>query len=90
MSDSAIYALSTVFGKSGVAVIRISGNEVLHILSKMTDINIATIKPRRAYFCTITKKESSEPLDKAIVLYFKSPHSYTGEDIVEFQFQRLF
>ena len=85
MSDSTIYALSTVFGKSGVAVIRISGNEVLHILSKMTDINIATIKPRRAYFCTITRKESSEPLDKAIVLYFKSPHSYTGEDIAEIQ-----
>ncbi len=85
MSESTIYALSTVFGKSGVAVIRISGKSVLKILSEITDINTKNIKPRYAYLAKITKKSNKELLDKAIVLYFKAPYSYTGEDIAEIQ-----
>ena len=85
MSSSTIYALSTVYGKSGVAVIRISGEEVLNIISQMTDINASTIKPRHAYFTSIRKKTTKELLDKALVLYFKAPHSFTGEDIAEIQ-----
>ena len=85
MSESTIYALSTIFGKSGVAVIRISGTEVLKILSDMTDIDTKNIKPRYAYLAKITKKTNSELLDKAVVLYFKAPYSYTGEDVAEIQ-----
>ena len=80
-----IYALSTVFGKSGVAVIRISGNEVLSIISKITSINVNTIKPRYAYFTDIINPTTKEILDKSLVLYFKAPHSFTGEDILEIQ-----
>ena len=80
-----IYALSTVFGKSGVAVIRISGNEVLSIISKITSINVNTIKPRYAYFTDIINPENNEFLDKSLLLYFKAPHSFTGEDILEIQ-----
>lgn len=85
MSSSTIYALSTVYGKSGVAVIRISGEEVLNIITQMTDINASTIKPRYAYFSAIRKKTTKDLLDKALVLYFKAPHSFTGEDIAEIQ-----
>ncbi len=85
MSSSTIYALSTVYGKSGVAVIRISGSEVLNIISQMSDINVSMIKPRHAYFTSIRKKETKELLDKALVLYFKAPHSFTGEDVTEIQ-----
>lgn len=84
MSDSTIFALSTVFGKSGVAVIRISGSEVLHVIQEMTMINTAEIKPRFAYFTTI-KTRKGVVLDKAVVLYFKAPHSFTGEDVAEIQ-----
>lgn len=80
-----IYALSTVFGKSGVAVIRISGNEVLSIISKITSINVNTIKPRYAYFTDIINPTTKEILDKSLVLYFKAPYSFTGEDILEIQ-----
>ena len=80
-----IYALSTVFGKSGVAVIRISGNEVLSIISKITSINVNSIKPRYAYFTDIINPTTKEILDKSLVLYFKAPHSFTGEDILEIQ-----
>lgn len=83
MSTQTIYALSTVFGKSGVAVFRISGEKALKIVSQMTKINTDTIKDRYAYFCNIYDITSAEVLDKALVIYFKAPHSFTGEDIVE-------
>lgn len=84
MSNKTIYALSTVYGKSGVAVIRVSGKEALKSIYKLTDINIDNIKPRYAYF-TKLKSLKGEILDKCLVLYFKAPYSFTGEDIVEFQ-----
>ena len=85
MSKDTIYALSTVFGKSGVAVIRISGEKVLNIVDKMTNINCNKIKDRYVYFSSIYNYKTKSILDKGLVLYFKSPHSFTGEDVVEFQ-----
>jgi len=85
MSEQTIYALSTVYGKSGVAVIRISGKHALTALEKMSSLNISKLKPRYAYFTQLHNPETQEPLDRALVLYFKAPHSFTGEDIVEIQ-----
>lgn len=79
MLDKTIYALSTVYGKSGVAIIRISGSNALSVIDNMTSIK--SIKPRYAYFSDILN--GSEVLDKALVLYFKGPYSFTGEDVVE-------
>ncbi len=83
MDNKTIYALSTVYGKSGVGIIRISGPEAIQSLSQMTDIDISAIKPRYAYFVDI-KDLSGNLLDKSLVLYFRAPHSFTGEDVVEF------
>lgn len=80
-----IYALSTVNGKSGVAVIRISGEKALNVLKKMTSVNIENIKARYAYFSPIKNAVTNEVLDHALVLYFQAPFSFTGEDIVEIQ-----
>jgi len=85
MNTQTIYALSTVLGKSGVAVIRISGVEALNIVSKITNIKTNKIKPRYAYFTNIVDPKTKELLDKALVLYFKAPHSFTGEDVLEIQ-----
>ena len=84
MDNQTIYALSTVYGKSGVAVIRISGDNALEVITRMTDIDAASIKPRYAYFADI-KNPAGALLDKSLALYFKAPHSFTGEDIVELQ-----
>lgn len=83
MNNNTIYALSTVFGKSGVAIIRISGPEVLNVIKQMTDIDTSSIKPRYAYF-TGLKDLKGNLLDKSLVLYFKAPSSFTGEDVAEF------
>lgn len=85
MNNKTIYALSTVLGKSGVAVIRISGPKVLDILSHITKIDANKVKPRYVYFTDIIDTKNNEVLDKALVLYFKAPHSFTGEDILEIQ-----
>ncbi len=76
-----IFALASAQGKAGVSVIRISGPhalEVLLILSKLQQP-----EPRKSYYCTLRDPVSRETIDHALVVYFKSPHSYTGEDTVE-------
>lgn len=83
MNLETIYALSTVYGKSGVAVIRVSGENALRAIEKMTELDAQTIAPRHAYFCTLLGVETKEPMDKVLMLYFKAPHSFTGEDTVE-------
>ncbi len=85
MDDKTIYALSTVYGKSGVAVIRVSGKKALETVNQMTTIDTAKIKPRYAYFTDIKDIVTRETLDKCLLLYFKAPNSFTGEDIVEIQ-----
>ena len=85
MTNQTIYALSTVYGKSGVAVIRVSGDKALKAVELMTDIDVKNIKPRYAYFAKLHNLDKTESLDQSLVLYFKAPHSFTGEDIVEFQ-----
>lgn len=83
MDNKTIYALSTVFGKSGVAIIRISGADAAKVVSAMTDIK--NVRPRYAYFTTLHHCQTFAVLDKCLLLYFKAPNSFTGEDIVELQ-----
>ncbi|MDZ4791983.1 MAG: tRNA uridine-5-carboxymethylaminomethyl(34) synthesis GTPase MnmE [Hyphomicrobiales bacterium] len=79
-SQSTIYALSTAPGKSGVAVIRISGPRALSVV---TTLGAKLSKPRRASLQTLRDPVSRETLDRALVLWFAAPASFTGEDIVE-------
>ncbi len=83
MTNKTIYALSTVFGKSGVAVIRISGKDVLNVINQITNIDISKIIPRHGYYTSIFDKSTKDLLDKALIMYFNAPHSFTGEDVLE-------
>lgn len=73
--DSTIVAIATPPGNSGVGIVRISGPDSLRIAGKLFD---RQLKPRVATFGKILN-------DEAIAIYFKSPHSFTGEDVIEFQ-----
>lgn len=73
-----IFALSTARGKAGVAVIRISGTRAGPVLSKLAG---PLPKPRQASLRVL--KSDDEVLDEALVLWFPSPDSFTGEDIAE-------
>ena len=74
-----IFAQSTGRGKAGVAVIRISGLDALATLQKITKRQ--AFEPNRMYLAELYGNDNL--IDKAMVVYFKSPHSFTGEDVVE-------
>ena len=75
---STIYALATPPGKSGVAVIRISGPEAK---AALTALHVALPSPRTATLATL--KSNDLIIDRALVLWFPAPHSFTGEDCIE-------
>lgn len=83
MDNKTIYALSTVFGKSGVAVIRISGAKAFDVISQMTDLDVSKIVSRKMYLTKFYNPVSRETLDNSLLVAFKSPASFTGEDTVE-------
>lgn len=79
MTDT-IFALASGGVRAGVAVVRVSGAralETLHALAGKEDVT-----PRTAYLRTL--KAEGKTLDHALVLYFKAPASFTGEDTVEY------
>ena len=78
-----IFALSTGPGTSGIAVIRISGEETSKIIKLLTGKTIP--KPRVATLRKINKINTSELIDEGLILWFPGPESYTGEDMVEIQ-----
>jgi len=79
--DATFVAPATPFGHSGIAVIRLNGPLTNTILSKISKSTICD--PRTA---TLTKvyDENNQLIDECIVTRFKSPASYTGDDMVEF------
>ncbi len=81
--DDTIVALSTPWGKGAIAVIRMSGKESFSILKQFVRSNSFLDDPidRHAYLRHFYLK--SELLDEVVVLCFKGPNSYTGENIVE-------
>lgn len=86
MKEKTICALATPIGTGGISIIRISGNDSLNIAKNFfvsKHIDFENIKPRYLYLGNFI---SSEVKDQVLMVYFKAPFSFTGEDVVEFQF----
>ncbi|XP_071202500.1 tRNA modification GTPase GTPBP3, mitochondrial isoform X3 [Salvelinus alpinus] len=79
-----IFALSSGHGRCGVAVVRVSGPASSMVLRNMAGLTQALPPPRTALLRRITDPQSKELLDRGLVLWFKGPHSFTGEDSAEF------
>lgn len=79
-----IFALSTVPGKSAVAVVRVSGSESSFILKELTSQKAKIPKERCAAVRKLHNSKDKRLLDDALVLLFKEPKSFTGEDCLEF------
>lgn len=79
MQNSTIVALSTAVG-GALSVIRLSGDRAREIVQCYFSTHIT--KPRYAYFGTIAGLDG-RAIDEVVVVWFKAPHSYTGEDTVE-------
>ncbi|XP_071964589.1 tRNA modification GTPase GTPBP3, mitochondrial-like [Antedon mediterranea] len=78
-----IFALSSGFGKCGVAVIRVSGPNVRSTIKKLTR-KTHLPSPRQAILASLYDPINRDHLDKALVLWFPGPASFTGEDTVEY------
>ena len=78
-----IVSLSTPLGKGAIGIVRMSGKDVLNIALKIFHCKEKNIKPRYMYFGKLTVEE--KVYEECLMVYFKAPFSYTGEDIVEFQ-----
>jgi len=76
-----IYALSSGSGPSGVAVIRISGNETSNVIKLITGTDLPA--PRLATLRKVNKINTNELIDEGIIIWFPGPESYTGEDMAE-------
>ena len=78
-----IVALATPFGRSGVAVIRLSGNDSLRIVCQLTLDENFNPQPRYANLKKIFDPENKEVIDETVITRFQSPNSFTGEDVIE-------
>ena len=77
-----ICAISTPLGNGGISVIKISGKDSLLIVEKMINKPITALEDRKLVLCKVTTKNFT---DYALVVYYKAPHTYTGEELVEIQ-----
>lgn len=81
LDGTTICALSTPPGRGGVAVVRISGPAAWEIANGLCGGRLEGARPGRALLRTL--EVEGEALDEALLLPFRGPHSFTGEDIVE-------
>ena len=79
--NDTIVAAATPYGYGGIAVVRISGNKAEKIAQKICQTH-GSFKNRHATKVTLYD-QNRHPFDSAVVLFYKSPNSYTGEDVVE-------
>ena len=90
ISGDTIAAIATAPGRGGVAVVRVSGSEAFSVAERLTGKNgeadsCPLVRIRKIRSPSSGRETASPILDEVVILFFKSPHSYTGEDVVEFQ-----
>ena len=80
--DATIVAIATANGIGSISIVRISGPKAHEIASKISQKN--AFQPRLATLSYLYDTNKNL-IDEALVLYFKAPFSFTGEDVIEFQ-----
>lgn len=80
-STDTIFAFATAPIRSGVAVLRISGQHIPSVFAALSLTKPLT--PRMAQLVVLRDSVSQELIDEALALYFPAPHSFTGEDVLE-------
>lgn len=80
MSIKTIAAIGTSLSNSGISIIRISGKDSLNVINKIFKSNYE-LEPNKIVFGKVLENE--HVLDNVLVSYFKSPKSFTGEDVCE-------
>lgn len=76
-----IVAIATAPGRGGIGVVRVSGADLSVLVQRLFQ---RTLNVRHAHYLPF-KSATGEILDEGIAIYFRAPHSYTGEDVLELQ-----
>lgn len=84
LPSATIAALATAPAAGAVGILRLSGPAALDVGRRLAPGVPASPTPRHAYFARFVDAEG-QVLDEGLFLYFRAPHSFTGEDVVEFQ-----
>jgi len=85
MRTDTIAAIATPPGEGGIGIVRVSGEQAFPIAERLFRRRGRTpLQSHRAYFGAIVDPATGETLDRALLLPFRAPRSYTGEDVVEF------
>lgn len=85
-----IAAIATPRGIGGIGIVRISGPDSLAIAQNIfqphsvNDSSAGGFSPRMSILGRLVDSRTGGVLDECLLTYFKAPHSYTGEDVVEF------
>src|SRR5215471_5647716 len=77
-----IAAAATPPATGGVGILRVSGRDAVAVTIPLAPGLPQTLRPRYAHFTAIADRQG-RILDQGLFLYFRAPHSYTGEDVVE-------
>ena len=77
-----IVAIATAPGRGGIGVVRLSGKDLAPIATAL--FGDVTLKPRHATYLDFTQQDGTV-IDQGLAIWFKAPHSYTGEDVLELQ-----
>lgn len=80
-TDDTIAAIATPSGRGGVGIVRVSGPLATAVADTITR---KTLRPRYAEYGDFLDK-NGQLLDQGLALFFKNPHSFTGEDVLELQ-----
>lgn len=79
-----ISAIATPPGEGGLGIVRVSGARAIEIAQKLFTPLPEQLQSHRIYVGTVTDPETGEHIDRALLLVFLAPRSYTGENVVEF------
>jgi len=79
--EDTIVAISTSVGEGAISIIRLSGNDVLNIASKVFTKDLTKVDSHTIHYGFITS--NNEKIDEVLVSVMKAPKTFTREDIVE-------
>ena len=85
IDDSVIAAVATPAGVGGIATLRVSGEKSIEICDRIfRSINGKKLNDLKGYHAAFGKiYDKEQPVDEAVCLVFRAPHSFTGENVVE-------
>jgi tRNA modification GTPase len=81
---SPIAAIATAPGRGGIGVVRLSGKNLWPVIAAVCGRQPEQMQARHATYLPFLRADGSA-IDQGLAIYFKAPHSYTGEDVLELQ-----